>query len=112
MSLARFVSLKYKLALVYLAFIAEIFLVIIFIRYFWTIPQFLELEQIADQKDLVRIENAIEGKLNELALVNYDNAVWDDAYQFIQDGNLEFIEENFVLDTFQSLSLNGIFSFD
>mgnify|MGYP000055663251 FL=1 len=110
--MSQFISIKYKLALVYLAFIAEIFLVIILIRQFWTIPQFLHLEQIADHKDLIRIENTLNSKIDELALVNYDNAVWDDSYQFVQDGNPEFIEENFVEDTFRSLDINGIYYFN
>jgi diguanylate cyclase (GGDEF)-like protein len=108
----QFISIKYKLALVYLAFIAEIFLVIILIRQLWTIPQFLQLEQIADKKDLIRIENMLNSKIDELALVNYDNAVWDDAYQFALDKNVEFIEENFVEDTFVSLDLSGLYYLD
>lgn len=106
------ISIRHKLTTIYLLVVVEIFAVLLLTRHFWTIPQFLSLEEISDQKDINRIANIVQSKIDELALVNYDNAVWSDSFDFVNEHNQEFIEENFVIDTFQSLDINGLYYYD
>ncbi|QOL25632.1 diguanylate cyclase [Thalassotalea sp. LPB0316] len=66
--------------------------------------------------ELVRKELQV---LNQVALtymssiesINYDYAVWDRTYSFVENRSNDYIEENFVEDTFVSLQLDGIFIF-
>lgn len=48
--------------------------------------------------------------------MNYDYAVWDDTYQFINNKDdfkaKEYIDTNYLNDTFSNLKINGIFIFD
>jgi len=105
-------SLRIKFVVLFSVLILDIFAVVLFIRYFYTLPQLQQLEQKSDNKDIHRITSLIQSKIDELALVNYDNAVWNDSYNFIETKNQGFIDDNFVIDTFRSLDINGLYFYD
>jgi len=79
---------------------------------FFKLPQLYLLEAVTDEKDVTRIKNAFTSSVNELAILSYDNAVWNDAYNYINDRNSKFTKTNFVQDTFKSINLNGIYLYD
>lgn len=76
------------------------------------LPELYSLEARSDEKDINRIKTAFSSISNELAVLNYDNAVWDEAYHYIKDRNLNFTQSNFVLDAYESIKLNGIHIYD
>ncbi len=76
------------------------------------LPQLYALEAQSDSKDISRIKMAFQSLTKEFGVINYDNAVWDDTYNFINDRNEEFTESNFVIDAYKSLGLNGIHLYD
>lgn len=79
---------------------------------FFKLPQLYLLEAASDKKDIERIKTAFNSKLHELEVVNYDNAAWNDTYNYINNRNANFIKNNYVLDAFKRINLNGIHLYD
>jgi diguanylate cyclase (GGDEF)-like protein len=77
-----------------------------------TIPQVKSKIIAFQQKEFSLVKNVLQNEFNTLATYNYDYAVWEDTYQFIQDLNEEYIEDNYVPDTFKSLEIEGAFYLD
>jgi len=95
------------------------FLLVIFVAFikvtslhYIQLPQLFTLEALSDKKDISHIKMAFSSKSKELSVINYDNAVWDDTYHYVNNKNIEFTDSNFVIDTFKSLGINGIHIYD
>jgi len=63
-------------------------------------PGFQDLERATTSRNLSRAVHAIEKDVETLESFCHDWAAWDDTYQFLKDGNSEFVAENLVLETF------------
>jgi len=105
-------SLKTKIILIFLTMELLSCLSEVIHLHFFKLPQMYLLEAVADQKDVNRIKSAFSSSIHELEILNYDNAVWNDAYNYINNRNTKFITANFVKDTFKSINLNGIYFYD
>ena len=70
------------------------------------------IEAKSDEKDILRIKNAFQSMANELSVLTYDNAVWDQTYLYIDNKNPNFTKNNFVKDAYISLNINGIHLYD
>ena len=108
----RITSLKTKLILVYFILVAFVVLIKITTLIMVELPQLYALEAVSDTKDISRIKMAFSAKSKELSVINYDNAVWDDTYHYLNTRDVEFTKTNFVQDTYRSLGINGIHIFD
>lgn len=58
-------------------------------------------------RELHAVDIMIDQHLQQLAISNYDYAVWDESYEFIQYPTRAFINANFLDDTFTSLKIDG-----
>lgn len=58
------------------------------------------------REDMVRVINAFENEKRDLHGTASDWAQWDDAYNFVLDGNQEFINSNIIDATFIHLKVN------
>ena len=67
---------------------------------------FAALEADNLRQHLDRVLAALSTDMSNLASVVKDYAAWDDAYQFIQDHNANFIESNLANTTFLNLRVN------
>jgi len=105
-------SLKTKLLLFYFLLVIFVAFIKVTSLHYIQLPQLYKLEALSDKKDISHIKMAFTSKSKELSVINYDNAVWDDAYHYINNKNIEFIDSNFVIDTFKSLGINGIHIYD
>lgn len=101
-------SLKTKLMIFYGLLVLLVVVIKISSLHYFQLPQLYALEAISDKKDVNRVKTAFISKSKELAVLNYDNAVWDDTYNFVNDQNNYYIESNFVNDTYVSLGIDGI----
>lgn len=70
------------------------------------IGSFAKLEQQDTQKNIERARDALFDDIMRLDSVVGDWAPWDDTYNFIQNGNEEYIESNFGATTFANLKVN------
>lgn len=73
---------------------------------------FIELEQIEARRDVDRCLAAVKREMEHLSVFVNDWSAWDDTYDFIKDGNKEYVESNLVLDTFTANELNLIHFYD
>lgn len=64
------------------------------------------------QKELQILAFTARKYINSLNSINYDYAVWDQSYDYIESREISYVEENFLDDTFISLKLDGIFIFN
>ena len=106
-------SLRIKLLLIFIIMLLAFTSVHLIIREHWTIPQFITLEVEKDKKDIQKLNSALLRVFNELEMLVYDNAVWDELYNVVLNQNLEYLEENFfITKSFVSLKINGMSFFD
>ncbi len=73
------------------------------------------LEEIEEQNTTVQVAQAagvLTYLVNELETDTADWAAWDDTYEFIQDGNEDYIQSNLVDETFTTLKLNAMLFID
>ncbi|MCF6457303.1 diguanylate cyclase [Pseudoalteromonas sp. MMG024] len=106
-------SLRIKLLLIFVIMLLAFSSVHLVIREYWTIPQLVALEVEKDKKDIYKLNSALLRVYNELELLVYDNAVWDELYNVILTRDLDYLETNFFIPkSFVSLKINGMSFFD
>jgi sensor domain CHASE-containing protein/nitrogen-specific signal transduction histidine kinase len=72
-------------------------------------PSFITLERDEAKKDMERCVEALRREVHHLDALANDWAAWDDTYEFVQDGNKDYIESNLVLESFTDTDLNIIY---
>jgi two-component system sensor kinase FixL len=72
-------------------------------------PSFLVLEHQDAEQDMDRCVKALFREIHHLEKFCYDWSAWDDAYAFIQDGNIQFAASNLVDTTYTQNDLNLIY---
>lgn len=95
-----------------LVIIGAIFLVLLTFMYFTgqrvIVNSYRRLERKKVEIDVGRVLNTLEGKLAYLESITTDWAFWDDTYQFVQDGNKDYIKSNLANATFGDIGINVI----
>ena len=99
-------SRQLKLIVIIGLSLSALFLVLLIAARLILLDSFVEIEQGNVNKNVERAVNALNGELTHLATLNGDYAGWDDSYQFIKDGNREYIDENIPDTVFPMLNLN------
>jgi len=67
---------------------------------------FSEVEETAVRDNVHRVEDAILAEAESLNITAGDWALWDDTYQFAQDGNQEYIDANLSALTLTNLDIH------
>src|SRR4030067_498381 len=101
-----FNSRQFKMIVIIGLSLSALFLVLMIASRLILLDSFVEIEQSNVRKNVERAINALNGELTHLATVNGDYAGWDDSYQFILNGNKEFLDANLPDTVFPSLRLN------
>lgn len=79
----------------------------------WVVlPKLQEQQLFWQQKEVLVAQQALLNELSQLKTINYDYAVWDESYDFMQSFNQDYIDSNFLPDTFHSLKIDGSYFFD
>jgi signal transduction histidine kinase len=71
-------------------------------------PSFASLENQNVMQGISQAHGAINYRLSQLEGKVKDYSFWDDTYNFVQNRNEDYIENNFVDETFENLGLNLI----
>lgn len=82
------------------------------IERFVVFPSFVLQERLEAEKDLNRCLEALRREIHYLDEFVHDWAAWDDAYEFVQNTNMDFIRSNLVRTTFIDNRLNVIMLLD
>lgn len=67
--------------------------------------RFRRLEEAAAVRDVRRVQRAVEGELDALAVMAVDWGKWDDAFAFMTRGGEAFVRANLIPDTLEELDL-------
>ncbi|AFV00619.1 sensor domain-containing diguanylate cyclase [Simiduia agarivorans] len=78
------------------------------VRYWFHVPAMQQLVDVADQKDRARIESFLSSHMASLISRASDNAVWDDAYDFVQNPNERFIARSFDARSLADNEISGL----
>ncbi|MDZ7818583.1 MAG: CHASE4 domain-containing protein [Aliarcobacter sp.] len=99
-------TLKNKFSIFWIVFIFIIAFNYLSFNYF--IKSFISLEKQENNKTLSSLITYIDTKFNTIKITTNDYSYWDDTYQFIQDGNEEYIYDNFrdTTTTLENVNLN------
>lgn len=87
-------NLRSKVVLILLAFFALFGFVSLALQRTIILPSFVELETNEARKDMDRALRSVTAELEHLTTAVINDAHWDDAYQFVQDGNARHVEVN------------------
>jgi signal transduction histidine kinase len=71
-------------------------------------PSFSNLETRETKEGIVQAINAIDYRVSELSGKVRDYSSWDETYNFVQNENQDYVENNFIDETFENLDLNII----
>ena len=92
--------------------LALTFAVLISVQYMISEIIFLESFASLEEQDTIqnieRVRNALLADLKSFDNFIFDWAAWDDTYEFVQNGNQEYIESNLVDETFIGSEINLI----
>jgi sensor domain CHASE-containing protein/signal transduction histidine kinase len=69
---------------------------------------FAKLEEENELQNLKSASNAIQNDIDSLNAMAYDWASWDDTYEFITDGNQDYVDSNLVDEAFPNSRLNFV----
>lgn len=81
-------------------------------RYFFSLPTINNSIEDYQNRELLSLKIALDKEFIFLETLNYDYAVWDDTYNYMADFDAEYVDSNFVGDTFYSLKIDGVFIYD
>jgi sensor domain CHASE-containing protein len=99
-------SLSKKITLI-MAFSLTILVVVLsVIAGFSLLNSFSKIEKDTMFGHIQRARSVIIENTRGISVVARDYATWTDTYNFIQNGDISYIDENFPVDTFQSLQVN------
>jgi len=76
------------------------------------LPGFVDLETLDMREDLSRVSHLLEFELTTMGATAADWAEWDDTYQFMADGNADYIDANLYEQTLVTLDFNALFLID
>jgi diguanylate cyclase (GGDEF)-like protein len=79
----------------------------------WVVlPKLTEQQLVWQQREVLLLQQALLNEFSQLKTINYDYAVWDDSYEFVGSFNQDYIDRNFLPNTFNSLKIDGSYFFN
>lgn len=82
------------------------------VRFYFNLPALQVLIDQSDSKDRQRIDNALQQRVASYHSRVLDNALWNDAYEFVQRPTDTFIRTNFDRRTLEDNELDGVIFLD
>jgi PAS domain S-box-containing protein len=73
-----------------------------------TMSGLLKIEHDESLQETERVLDALSRELSELRATTTDYAAWNDTYEFVQTGNVDYINENMIAETLANLRLNVV----
>jgi signal transduction histidine kinase/CheY-like chemotaxis protein/HPt (histidine-containing phosphotransfer) domain-containing protein len=76
------------------------------------LQQFQDLEGIQARRNSGRIAEALQSEARGTEALARDWSMWDDAYSFVKEGEVSFVEENLSLSSLSSIDIDHLIFFD
>jgi PAS domain S-box-containing protein len=77
-----------------------------------TLNGYRDLEQTTALRNLQRVQNALEGELARLDILDDDYATWDESYRFVKTPFRSYRNDNLSPSSFENLKINSMLFFD
>ena len=101
-------SIRKKILLIIAAAVFGLILVLFLTSESLLLSSYNDLEERNAVQNIERIKLALSSDIDELRSTNTDWAHWNDTYNFIKDGNKDYIDANLNSDSFNYLKINFI----
>lgn len=101
-------TLRFKVFFIVGAILGFSFLVVNQTLSYIITRDFAEFEQQEIQKNTLRVADAMQGRIDELAVKLSDWAQWDDTYKYIGDRNEAYIQSNLQNEALELLRINTV----
>ena len=95
-----------------LGFMLLLSLILLAYREYSSLPQIRQALEAYQKRELSTLQLAFEEQSNFFKTLNYDYAVWNDSYEFVGERNQDYLDENYLPDTFGSLKIDGVIIYD
>lgn len=105
-------SIKLKVATVLAALFGGLLLINAAVLLFIVSPSFQQLERSGAEKDMRRVMDALRFDMENLGVLNFDWATWDDTYNFVISRDQSYVEANLTPVTFASTNLSLLYIID
>ncbi len=105
-------SIRKKILLIIAAAVFGLILVLYLTSESLLLSSYKDLEERNAVQNIERIKLALSSDIDELRSTNTDWAHWNDTYNFIKDGNKDYIDSNLNSDSFNYLKINLILFLD
>jgi PAS domain S-box-containing protein len=105
----KFMSIRTKIGIILLCAVICFSVAEYCVQQFIILPGFFSLERDEAVKDTERVAKAINNEIGHLKSLCKDWSGWNDTYNFVQNGNSQYIESNLALSTFTNNNLNLIY---
>ncbi|ARU40070.1 hypothetical protein CCB80_02530 [Armatimonadetes bacterium Uphvl-Ar1] len=101
-------GIRQRLTLVNLGVICLALIVLVAATRLVIFPGFAVVEEREARENWERVEQTLAARVELLETRAYDWAEWDDAYQFVQDGNVGFVESNISQESLAEMELSSM----
>ena len=105
-------SLRIKILLILVFFLCAVGSVSFGVGSYLFHRSLVDFEQIATASQLARVESGFLQDVDALGRITADNAVWDDAVQYMQQPNPVFLEKTFPLESLKNIEVNIVLFFN
>jgi PAS domain S-box-containing protein len=105
-------SIRKKILIIIAAAVFSLILVLYLTSESLLLKSYNDLEERNAAQNIERIKLALSSDIDDLRTTNTDWAHWNDTYNFIKDGNKEYIDSNLNSDSFNYLKINFILFLD
>jgi sensor domain CHASE-containing protein len=104
-------SVRIKVLSSTLAFLVIVALIQTFLNLGFFVNALTNIEQQDVINEVQKVEGLFNDQIANLLIKDYDWAIWDDAYKFIQDKNQDFIDSNLQNGSLNNINLNYMLFF-
>ena len=87
-------------------------LILLGYRQFVVLPKIEQGLTAFQERELSTLKLVLDKEISFLKTINYDYAVWDDTYSFVQKFDQTYVDSNFLDDLYISLKIDGAFIYD
>ncbi|OHC74502.1 MAG: hypothetical protein A3G18_11510 [Rhodospirillales bacterium RIFCSPLOWO2_12_FULL_58_28] len=105
-------SIKFKVATVLAALFGGLLLINAVVLLLTVSSSFQKLERLGAEKDMRRVVNALHFDMENLSILTFDWATWDDTYNFVISRDPSYVEANLTPVTFASTNMSLLYIVD
>ena len=99
-------SITKKTLLVIVSMLSVIIILLFFCYRYFVLNDYLKLEEQYLTKNVEQSTKILNNKIDSMLTTSEDWSSWDDTYNFISNGNQDYIDSNLVDENYTNLRLN------